>query len=121
MMTSLLGLLLLSFIITSFFMVPFIDLLFYLRRKYKKPIPKGYNSSTTPIHNKLLAGKDIDTPVGGGILLIFMVVVLSIGFAYFSGLEQPTELYIILFTFLSFGFIGLLDDVNKIFTAFNGK
>ena len=102
-------------------MVPFIDLLFYLRRKYKKPIPKGYNSSTTPIHNKLLAGKDIDTPVGGGILLIFMVVVLSIGFAYFSGLEQPTELYIILFTFLSFGFIGLLDDVNKIFTAFNGK
>lgn len=120
-MTNLLGLLLLSFMATSFFMVPFIDFLFYLRRKYKKPIPKGYDASRTPIHNKLLAGKDIDTPVGGGILLIAMVVALSVSYAYFSGLEKPTDLYIILFTFLSFGFIGLLDDVNKIFTAFRGK
>lgn len=120
-MTELLGLVLLSFTLTSFFMVPFIDLLFFLRRKYKRSIPKGYDDSDTPIHNKILAGKDIDTPVGGGILLIGLVTLLSIGYIYFNGLETPTELLILLFTFLSFGFIGLLDDIKKILTAFSGK
>lgn len=120
-MTQLLALVLLSFSVTSFFMVPFIDLLFYLRNRYKKPTPKGYDDSKTPIHNKLLAGKDVDTPVGGGILLIILVAILSIGYAYFTDLERPTDLYIILFTFLSFGLIGFLDDIKKIFTAFSGK
>ncbi len=120
-MSQLLALVLLSFSITSFFMVPFIDLLFYLRRKYKRKIPKGYDDSSTPIHNKLLAGKDVDTPVGGGILLIIIVFILSVAYAYLTDPERPTELYIILFTFLSFGLIGFLDDIKKIFTAFSGK
>ncbi len=120
-MTELLGLVLLSFVVTSFFMVPFIDLLFYFRRRYKRSIPKGYDDSDTPIHNKLLAGKDIDTPVGGGILLIILVTILSVGYVQLSGAEQPTNLYIILFTFVSFGLIGLLDDIKKILTAFSGK
>lgn len=120
-MSNLLVLVLLSFSITSFFMVPFIDLLFFLRRRYKKKIPKGYDDSATPIHNKLLAGKDVDTPVGGGILLIVLVSILSIIYLYFTELEKPTDLYIILFTFLSFGLIGLLDDIKKIFTVFSGK
>lgn len=120
-MTELLGLLLLSFGITSFFMVPFIDFLYFLRKKYKKPIPKGYDDSSTPIHNKLLAGKDIDTPVGAGILLIFMVTILSLGYAYFQGLAQPDNFFILIFTFISFGLIGLIDDVKKIITAFSGK
>ncbi len=120
-MTELLGLVLLSFIITSFFMVPFIDLLYYLRKKYKRPIPKGYDDSGTPIHNKLLAGKDIETPVGGGILLILIVTVLIISYYNFSDLNQRKELWILIFTFLSFGAIGLLDDFKKIFTAFSGK
>lgn len=120
-MTQLLALVLLSFSVTSFFMVPYIDLLFFLRSRYKKKTPKGYDDSKTPIHNKLLAGKDVDTPVGGGILLIVLVSILSLVYVYFSGLERPTDLYIILFTFLSFGLIGLLDDIKKIFTAFSGK
>lgn len=102
-------------------MVPFIDLLFYLRRRYKKSIPKGYNDTASPIHNKLLAGKDVDTPVGGGILLIALVTILSSIYAKLYGLDEPTDLYILLFTFLSFGLIGLLDDVRKILAAFSGK
>ncbi len=120
-MIDLLGLVLLSFAVTSFFMVPFVNFLFSLRRKYKKSIPKGYDLSKTPIHNKLLEGKDVDTPVGGGILLLFVVIILSVVYAGFSGLVHPTDLYILLFSLISFGFVGLLDDVKKIFTAFNGK
>src|SRR3990167_2550727 len=120
-MIELLGLVLISFAITSFFMVPFIDLLFYLRSRYKRSIPKGYDDSHTPIHNQLLKGKDVDTPVGGGILLILLVTILGAAYAYFKRLVEPTDLYIIFFTFLSFGLIGLLDDTKKIFTAFSGK
>lgn len=121
-MVELLGLVLLSFAVTSFFMVPFVDLLFYLRRRYKRTIPKGYNSSKTPIHNQLLAGKDVDTPVGGGILLLFVVMALSVIYAAFLGpWVSITDLYILLFSLMAFGFVGLLDDVKKIFTAFSGK
>ncbi len=120
-MIELLGLVLLSFAVTSFFMVPFIDLLYFIRSKYRKPIPKGYNDANTPIHNKLLAGKDLKTPVGGGILLIFIVTILVTLYTKINKIEQPNYLYILLFTFLSFGSIGLLDDVKKILTAFSGK
>lgn len=120
-MIELLGLVLLSFIVTSFFIVPFIDLLYFLRRKYRRSIPKGYNDSATPIHNRLLAGKDLDTPVGGGILLIFLVTLLVSLYSRFNAIIQQNYLYVILFAFLAFGFIGLLDDVRKIVTAFSGK
>jgi len=120
-MIELLGLVLISFAITSFFMVPFIDLLFYLRSRYKRSIPKGYDDSHTPITNQLLKGKDIDTPVGGGILLIVMVTILGGAYAYLKNLVNPIDLYIIFFTFISFGLIGFLDDIKKIFIAFSGK
>ena len=120
-MIELLGLVLLSFAVTSFFMVPFIDLLYFIRSKYRRPIPKGYNDATTPIHNKLLAGKDLKTPVGGGILLIFIVTILVSLYAKLNIAVQPSYLYILLFTFLSFGAIGILDDVRKVLTAFSGK
>lgn len=120
-MTHLLALVLISFSITSIFMVPFIDLLFYLRRRYKKAIPKGYDDTQTPIHNKLLKGKDIDTPVGGGILLIVLVSILAFIYGQIYGVEKDNTLYILIFTFLAFGLIGLLDDIKKIITAFSGK
>src|SRR3989344_5130989 len=120
-MIELLGLVLLSFIVTSFFMVPFIDLLYYLRMRYRKPMPKGYDDAGTPIHNKLLHGKDLETPVGGGILLIFLVTLLIGLYFRFYGTEQPAYLFILLFVFLTFGLIGLVDDVKKILTAFSGK
>ena len=120
-MSELLGLVLFSFIITSFFMVPFIDLLYFLRRRFKRGIPKGYDDSATPIHNELLKGKDVETPVGGGILVIVLVALIAIFYSIIYGLDKPTYLYIILFAFISFAMIGLLDDVKKILTVFNGK
>ena len=82
-MIELLGLVLLSFALTAFFMVPFIDILFYLKRRYKRSIPKGYDQKATPIHNKLLVGKDVETPVGGGILLIAIVAAHRLLYGHF--------------------------------------
>lgn len=120
-MTSLLGLVLLSFFVTSIFMVPFIDFLFFLRRQYKRKIPKGYDDTKTPIHNQLLKGKDVDTPVGGGIMLVALLCILTLLFSKLSNSTGQNDLHILIYTLLGFGLIGLLDDLKKIVTAFSGK
>ena len=77
-MPYLLGLVLVSFILTSVFMVPFIDLLFFLKRKFQRQTINK-NESQTPIHDVLMKA-DEKTPSGGGILLILILAVLSIVF-----------------------------------------
>ncbi|MBI4036983.1 hypothetical protein HY385_01005 [Candidatus Daviesbacteria bacterium] len=120
-MIELLGLIWISFFITSFALVPFIDLLFYLKRRSKKIVSLNVHDTTTPIHNKLLAGKDIDTPVGGGILVIAVVVLLTVIIFLITGYQFNSQIFILLFTLLSFGAIGLSDDLRKIFISFSGK
>src|SRR3989338_2024182 len=120
-MIDLLGLILVSFFITSFLLVPFIDLLFYLRRRYKRLNKGDGTDQATPIHNQLLKGKDIDTPIGGGLLLIPLVIILSIGFLYFTRYQLTLEMYALYATLLLFGFIGSLDDFMKLFVSFSGK
>ena len=119
-MTQLLGLVLISFILTSILLIPFIDLLFHLRRKYKR-IDSSSQSTDTPIHNTLQKGKDIETPIGGGILIILIVVILSFSVMFFGGFRLTSNIFALTLAMLSFGFIGLLDDVKKIFASFNGK
>ncbi len=82
-MSQLLGLVVLAFIVTSIFMVPFIDLLFYLKRRFERTQNKEEQVSETPIHDRLMKA-DIGTPSGGGILLIFILVILSIAYTFFS-------------------------------------
>lgn len=119
-MTELLGLVLLSFFVTSFFMVPFIDLLFYLKRKFEKFEDKRKEHSDTPIHDQLMKG-DEATPVGGGILLIILLAAISIIYAFYTDLEDTTTLRILLFTLLTFGGLGLIDDIRWIITKRKGK
>ena len=119
-MIELLGLIIISFFVTSFLLVPFIDLLFYLKRRDKKSAILAHDVNT-PIHNQLLAGKDIDTPIGGGILLIPIVVVLSLLAAFVTRQGPSEDIYVLVFTILTFGSIGLLDDIRKIFISFSGK
>lgn len=124
-MVELLSLILIAFFFTSFLLVPFIDFLFYLKRKRKTASveykPVTVHDTNTPIHNKLLAGKDIDTPVGGGILVILVVVVLSLITFSLTRYKLNQDVLVLLFTVLSFGAIGLLDDLKKIFVSFSGK
>ena len=119
-MTQLLGLVILSFIVTSFFMVPFIDLLFYLKRRFEKIQREKQKKSETPIHDQLMKG-DLSTPSGGGILLILILVILSLGYALFSSQVDKVSLLILLFTVISFGSLGLVDDIKFIVTRRKGK
>ncbi len=119
-MTELLGLILISFILTCLVIVPFINLLYFLKRKYKK-ISHNALTADTPIHHQLLKGKDIDTPVGGGIPIILVVIILSSVITFFPEYQFTKDFAILIFTLIAFGLIGFLDDIRKIFSNFSGK
>lgn len=120
-MIELLGLILVSFFTTSFLLVPFIDFLFYIRSKRLTQSHVGIkNSSETPIHDKLMK-KDFFTPVGGGILIIPVVVLLTLGtFAVFHR-HLSWQIWTIFFTMISFGALGLVDDLKHIYSSTVGK
>lgn len=120
-MVELLGLILISFVITSFLLVPFIDLLFYLKRRYRKQIHEAKVDSLTPIHNQLLKGKDLDVPVGGGILVIALVIILTSVFLYFTRYKFNAEVIMLFATLIVFGAVGFLDDAKKLFMPLSGK
>jgi len=115
-----LGLVLFSFLITSVLIVPFIDFLYKLNIVRGKEAPK---KGKIPLFDKLHDIK-AGTPVGGGILLITIVTTLFVlmfpfasrmGILIRSSFDFKTEIFIILFTFISFGLLGLFDDLIKIF------
>lgn len=118
-MTQLLGLVLLSFALTSILIVPFIDFLFYLKRRYEKVHPVKIKSDT-PIHDKLMAS-DEATPSGGGVLLILLLAIFSIFYALLNPKADVVSLGILLFTLLSFGLLGFIDDIKLIITKRKGK
>lgn len=119
-MTQLLGLVLISFIVTSICMVPFIDLLFWLKRRFEKVEVEKKASPNLPIHNQLMKNDEL-TPSGGGILLLTVLGVISLIYAYASGIGDKTILGILLFTLFSFGLLGLADDIRWIMTKRKGK
>ncbi|QQS38561.1 hypothetical protein IPM62_04230 [Candidatus Woesebacteria bacterium] len=116
-----LGLILFSFFITGSLVVPFIDLLYKLKLTRRKEAP---NIGKIPLFDKL-HDKKAGTPVGGGILLVTIITVIfycMFPFANHMGVHIKTahqninaELFVIYFTFISFGLLGLLDDLVKMF------
>lgn len=114
-----LGLIIFSFVITAALIVPFIDLLF--KMKFTRRVEGGKNSKSLfdQLHDKK-AG----TPIGGGILVIVIVTILFsvimpfisyIGIFIQSSFNLAPERFIIIFSFVSFGLLGFLDDAIKIF------
>ncbi|OGV92893.1 hypothetical protein A3B57_01000 [Microgenomates group bacterium RIFCSPLOWO2_01_FULL_47_10] len=124
-MPLLLGLLIFSFIISSLLLVPFIDLLYTLRFQRQKQKTIDALGKRTPIFDRLHKDK-AGTPIGGGLLVIGIVSLL---FAFifplirFFGINITNvyplkpELNIIFFTFISFGLLGLYDDIKKFFNV----
>lgn len=115
-----LGLIIFSFLVTSVLVVPFIDLLYRLKLTRRREAPK---KGKVPLFDKLHDIK-AGTPVGGGILIILVLVVLfalifpiasHTGVYIRSSFDFKTELFVIFFTFVSFGLLGLSDDLMKIF------
>ncbi|MDP2860619.1 MAG: phospho-N-acetylmuramoyl-pentapeptide-transferase [bacterium] len=114
-MAQALGLLILSFFLTSILLVPFIDLLYKL--KLRKRDAKGMDafSQATPIYNKLHAYK-VGVPIGAGLLIIAVTTILTLWSYGLLGLKaKPWELFVLLFAFISFGALGLYDDIRKTF------
>lgn len=118
-----LGLLIFSFIVTSIFIVPFINTLYRLKFQRAKQITKDAFGQRTPIFDKFHNFK-AGVPVGGGLLLIMVVSLLFIvllplirffGIQVTSVHDLNKEMNILFFTFLSFGMLGLYDDVKKFF------
>jgi phospho-N-acetylmuramoyl-pentapeptide-transferase len=119
-----LGLLIFSFISTSIVIVPFIDLLYQMKFQRANQTTRDVFGKLTPIFDKFHA-KKAGVPVGGGLLVILVVSILFALFLpmmnYFgidvtSVYAAPrTEVNIIFFTFLSFGLLGLYDDIKKFF------
>jgi phospho-N-acetylmuramoyl-pentapeptide-transferase len=120
-MIPLLGLVLISFLVTSVLLVPFINLLFYLKKRQRERKNTPQELADTPIHHKILLGKDLETPVGGGILLILILVALSLIYTRLFSDRHLNELYILILSLLSFGLIGFYDDAKKILSSFSGK
>ena len=119
-LTLFLGLIIFSFVVTSVLIVPFIDLLFKLKLQRRKEAPK---KGKVPLFDKLHDVK-AGTPIGGGILIILVVGLLFIfifpfasrmGVYIRSAFKLKDEIFIILFTYFSFGALGFLDDYVKIF------
>lgn len=118
-----LGILLFSFLITAFLVVPFINLLYKLkfyRRVQKTTDLEGKRTMIFDKFNNIKAG----TPVGGGLLVIVVTVILFIflyniislaGAQIITSYPIKDEMNILLFTFVSFGLLGLYDDIKKFF------
>ena len=113
-LAKLLGLTLLSLVATGILIVPFIDFLYKvkLRRQNQKTV--DLFNKPTPLFDKYNKWK-VGTPFGGGALIIGIVTVLSLwSYGIFDVNASIWEVFVLLFTFLSFGVLGLYDDIKKL-------
>ena len=113
-MAQLLGLTLLSLFVTGILIVPFIDFLYRikLRRQHQKTL--DILDKPARLFDKFNAWK-VGTPFGGGLLIILVVTLLSLwSYGIFEVEIKFWEVFVILFTFFSFGLLGLYDDVKKL-------
>lgn len=119
-LTLALGLVIFSFLITSVLVVPFIDFLYKI--KLTRRIEGGKRKKKS-LFDKL-HDKKVGTPLGGGVLIILIVaglfaivfpMISYLGVFIKSSFPLRAELIAIFFTFISFGLLGLLDDVVKTF------
>ncbi len=113
---------LISFLVHFALIIPFINLLY--RIKFQRADQKTVDAfnNPTPIFDKFHKHKK-GTPVGGGILVVAVTVVIFVisllVFAYmgvnitsnYNDINQ--EVRLLLFTFISFAFLGVYDDVHK--------
>lgn len=116
-----LGILLFSLCIFIAAIVPFIDFLYRLHFTYQKPLSPS-TSLESQAFKKLQKSQffKLGTPIGGGLLIIFLVSILfplvfpaisKLGFYIHTSHPLKEELNVIFFTFISFGLLGLYSDL----------
>lgn len=122
-MQLLLGILLFSWFLHSLLYIPFIRLLYQWKFRRLRQVTRDAFNQRTPIFDRFHRNK-AGTPVGGGLLIIiltsllFPLALLLLHYFWFpvtAVYPLRSEIKVVLFTFLSFGFLGLLDDIKKTF------
>lgn len=116
-MEKVFGFSILSLFITSILIVPFIDFLYRIKLQRQKQKTRDIFNNRTYVFDKLHEWK-VGTPIGGGILIIFVVTILTLwAYGLFSIEVRLWELFVLLFSFIGFGVLGLYDDLKKILNA----
>ena len=127
-MVFLLGLLIFSWLTASLLYIPFIQLLYRWRMQRLHQKTLDAFDKRTPIFDRFHQ-KKAGTPVGGGALIILLTTIifpLSLFLMRYFWLPITavypiaSEIKILLFTFVSFGALGLLDDIKKTFIMSSG-
>lgn len=120
-----LGVVIFSFVLTMVLLVPFIGQLYkwkFTRRDESRSLTAG----DTQAYREMVAKHNVKagTPTGGGILLvclvmgIFLALAAILGFfrvEVIAGYPVGWEVGVLFFTWVGFGFLGLYDDIIKIF------
>ncbi len=128
-MLLLIGLLIFSFTITGVALIPFINLLYKLKFQRLEQKTTDAFGKRTPIFDSLHKEK-AGTPIGGGLLIIAIVSlmflllfpllkVFGVEVTHIHPLTQQVN--ILFFSFLSFGMLGLYDDIMKFFKVDSNK
>lgn len=113
-MAQLLGLIILSLFISSILIIPFIDFLYKLKFQRQNQITKDMFDKRTKVFDRYHGWK-AGTPFGGGILIILVTTILTLwAYGIFGIPLKLWELFVLLFSFISFGLLGLYDDVKKL-------
>lgn len=113
-----------SFLIHAVLIVPYINFLYKIKAQRADQTTRDAFNKTTPIFDKFNKHK-AGTPVGGGLLIITVTMFLFLFVLFlFITFNQPIrtnfpsiagEIMILLFTFTSFGLLGVYDDLTKMF------
>lgn len=113
-MVQLLGLAILSAFITAMLLIPYIDFLYKVKMQRHEQKTKDPFNKLTPIFDKFNAWK-VGTPVGGGVLIILVVTILSFwAYGLLNVSINPWVLAVLLIAFIGFGLLGLFDDIKKL-------
>lgn len=122
-MQILIGSVLLSWFIHSLLYIPYIRFLYRMKMQRLRQVTLDAFNKRTPLFDKFHQHK-AGTPVGGGLLIILLTTIMLpiVLFVLYYFWQPITSVYtlkhevkIILFTFVSFGILGLLDDLKKTF------
>ncbi|MCH7541634.1 phospho-N-acetylmuramoyl-pentapeptide-transferase [Patescibacteria group bacterium] len=94
--------------------IPFINALYRLKFQRQRESQKDIFGHFTSIVNRLHGWK-VGTPNAGGILVILVTIIFSALFYKITLFSLNWTAYILFITLVSFGLLGLYDDVRKFY------
>jgi len=107
----------LVFVITFVLFIPFINLMYKLKMRdpHREEGRKDRFGDFVNIFDKIKGGKS-GTPTGGGILIVFVVIIAFSFLFYFKVYEISYARFVLfLMSLVIYGLIGFYDDVKKVF------